>query len=97
MNDGLKTEPERLREMAGQLKASTDALSGTGQSAPPPPEVTTSSERVGHTLTEIMNGVAALTTAVQDTSSKIDASDGSYAESDNRSVEGLHQVPKFTR
>lgn len=96
-NNGMKADPEGLQQMASQLRASTSRLDAVAEAAPPMPEVTISSDKVGHTLSEIMKTAGAIAAGVEDVANKIDASDGSYAETDNRNSEDLNQVPKFTR
>lgn len=89
--DGVKTDPESLGRMAAQLRDSTSGLDGAAKASPPMPSVTISSERVGHTLSEITRTVAGLLAGVEDTAGKIDASDGSYAEVDNEAGVQLQQ------
>lgn len=81
--DGIEADSESLRQMATQLRDSTSGLDGAAKSSPPMPNVTISSDRVGHTLSEITKTVGGLIAGVEDTASKIDASDGSYAQVDN--------------
>lgn len=96
-NDGIKAEPDGLRQMASELRDSTSGLEGAAKSVPPMPEVTISNQNVGYTLSEITKAAAAVAAGVEDIANKIDASDGSYAEVDNRNAEDLYGVPKFTR
>lgn len=96
MNE-MNVEPERLKQMAGKLRSSTSGLEGAAESMPPPPEVTITSDKVGYTLSEITKTAAAVAAGAQDIAGKIDASDSSYAEVDNRNADGFDQLPKFTR
>ncbi len=89
--NGIKADPESLREMAGQLRDSASSLESSANSAPPVPEVTTSSENVGHTLSEITKTVAGLMAGVHQTAGQIDASDGSYGETDNTAAHDIER------
>ncbi|MFC7343259.1 hypothetical protein [Saccharopolyspora griseoalba] len=96
-NDHVKADPDSLRQMSNKLRAGTSGLEGPAKSAPEMPEVTISNQNVGHTISEITKTAAALAAGVEDIARKIDASDGSYAEVDNRNAEDLYGVPKFPR
>ncbi len=83
MTDGIKADRESLRAMANALRASNDQLVGTAKTMPAMPQVSTSAEKVGFTLSEITKTAAGLIAGVEDTANKIDASDGSYGQVDN--------------
>ncbi|MHA6800616.1 hypothetical protein [Bounagaea algeriensis] len=89
--DGIHVEQSGLRSMARTLRSSTDDLGELASSMPDMPEVSTSAEKVGHTLSEITRTAAALAASVEDTAGKIDVADGSYGEVDNTGAEQLHQ------
>lgn len=95
--DGLKADPDGLRRMATALRESTSGVDALSKSVPQTPEVTISSKPVGDTIAELLKLTGAIVAGVEDIANKIDASDGSYAEVDNRSAEDLYGVPKFTR
>ncbi len=87
----VKADRERLAAMANQLRESTTDLEGAAKSVPPMPEVSVSADKVSHTLTEITKTVAGLMAGVEQTASQIDASDGSYGETDNTAVSELER------
>ena len=96
MTDGVKADPEHLRQLATRLHQAASALDGVIGSVPPMPEVTTSSEKVSYTVSEIMKAAGALMTGVGETADKVHESDGSYGEIDNRNAEDIGRVPKST-
>lgn len=77
--------------MAGQLRNSAEGMNGTAEAAPETPQVSTSAERVGHTLSEITKTVAGLIAGVEQTAGKIDASDGGYGQTENRSATDIRR------
>jgi hypothetical protein len=97
MSDGIKANPGQLQGMAGQLRSGAEGLDGVADASPPPPEATTSNEKVGHTLAEIMKATGALVAGMHETADKIDASDGSYGDMDNQNASDIAGVPKFSR
>ena len=90
--DGVKADHESLQGMAADLQSSTNQLTDAAQAPPPMPQVSTSAEKVGHTLSEITKTAAGLIASVEDTAGKIDASDGSYGQADNISAEELQRL-----
>lgn len=88
--DEVKADREQLAAMANQLRGSTADLESTAKSAPPMPGVSMSAEKVGYTLSTITKAVAGLIAQVGHTASQIDASDGSYGETDNTAATDLY-------
>lgn len=98
VGDGMKVDPERLRQMAAALHDSTGAAENAGCSAAPMPEVTSSNKNVSHTIAEIMKAVGALGEGVHRTADNIHASDGSYEDTDNHAASNFDfEIPKFSR
>ncbi len=89
--EGVKADHESLQSMATDLRGSTDQLTDAAQETPPMPQVSTSAEKVGHTLSEITKTAAGLIASVEETAGKIDASDGSYGQADNTSADELQR------
>lgn len=89
--DGIKADHESLRAMADALRTSTDTLADTAKTMPSMPQVSTSAEKVGHTLSEITKTAGGLLASVEDTAHKIDASDGSYGQVDNTNADHLQR------
>ncbi len=92
--DGITADHELLQQMADELRTSISGLDGVARSAPTMPEVTTSANKVGHTLSEITKTVAGVVAGVEDTAGKIDASDGSYGQVDNTNAADLQRQAK---
>lgn len=90
-DNGVTADHESLQGMATDLRSSTDQLADAAQDVPPMPQVSTSADKVGHTLSEITKTCAGLIASVQDAAGKIDASDGSYGQADNTSADELQQ------
>jgi hypothetical protein len=90
-DNGVKVDHDSLQSMATDLRGSTDELTAAAHAAPPMPQVSTSADKVGHTLSEITKMAAGLIAFVEDTAGKIDASDGSYGQADNTSAEELQR------
>lgn len=93
MSDGIKADPEQLKGMAGELSKGPQGLQELAKSSPPPPQVTSSSDKVGYALSEIMRAAGALIAGMDDTASKIHASNGSYGETDNQNARDIGNVP----
>lgn len=89
--DEVKADRESLRSMANALRASTDQLAGAAKTMPAMPQVSTSAEKVGFTLSEITKTAAGLIASVNDAAAKIDASDGSYGQVDNTNADDLRR------
>lgn len=89
--DEVHVGHEQLRGMASALRSSTDRLDSAAKSAPAMPEVSTSAEKVSYTLGELSQAAAGLIATVDEVAGKIDASDGSYGEVDNRNAEQLRK------
>jgi len=85
----VKADREQLAAMANQLRGATADLESTAKSAPPMPEVSVSAEKVGYTLSTITKAAAGLVAQIEHTASEIDASDGSYGETDNTAAADL--------
>lgn len=73
------------------MRSSTDGLDSAAKSAPAMPEVSTSAEKVSYTLGELSQAAAGLIATIDEVAGKIDASDGSYGEVDNRNAEQLRK------
>lgn len=86
----VKADREQLAAMAGQLRDSTTDLEATAKSVPPMPEVSVSADKVSHTLSAITKAAAGLMAQAEQTASQIDASDGSYGETDNTAATDLY-------
>lgn len=86
----VKADREQLAAMANQLRGATTDLETTANSAPPMPGVSVSAEKVGYTLSTITKAAAGLIAQVEHTASQIDASDGSYGETDTTAAADLH-------
>lgn len=89
--DGITVDRESLRAMADALRTSTDKLADTATPMPAMPQVSTSADKVGHTLSEITKTVAGLVAGVEDTANRIDAGDGSYGKVDNANADHLQR------
>ncbi len=94
VGERVTADSDGLRQMASQLRASTSGIEEAAKSVPDMPEVTTSSDKVGHTISEIMKTTAAVVAGVEDIANKIDANDGSYAQTDNQNADDLGKLPK---
>lgn len=94
---GMLVDSGALQNMANQLHGSTAALEAVGAAEPPLPVVTTSSVKVGETLSEIMKAVAGLMAGMQDTADQIHASDGSYGQIDHDAGVDLHHFGEGVR
>lgn len=97
MADSLGVDPSSLQRMVNDLRSSTSQLDGLAQSEPPLPIVTTSSQKVGVTLSEIMKAVGGLMAAVDNIADQIHASDGSYGQIDDESVTELRRAGEGVR
>lgn len=80
---------EKLAGMSSQFTNSTKGLDDVASSAPPMPRVSTSADKVGHTLGVIAEAVAGTMGSVKHTASQIDASDGSYGDAENKATTEL--------
>ncbi|PRW62073.1 hypothetical protein [Actinopolyspora mortivallis] len=89
--DGVHVGHEQLRHMASALRNSTDELEPAAKAVPDMPEVSTSAEKVSYTLGELSQAAAGLIATVGEVAAKIDASDGSYGDVDNRNAEQLRK------
>lgn len=82
----VRAEPEGLRALASQLREGVSGLGGVTNAAPPAPNAGVSSARVGEALAAILRSSAGLVASLEDAANKIDASDGSYGEVDNKAA-----------
>ncbi|SDK26411.1 hypothetical protein SAMN04487820_10631 [Actinopolyspora mzabensis] len=89
--NGIRADRDRLRGMASALRSSTDKLDAAANDAADMPQVSTSAEKVSHTLGELSKTAAAVIAAIDEIARDIDASDGSYGELDNRNAERLRK------
>lgn len=89
MTDEVHVGQEQLRQMASALRNSTDQLDSAAKRAPDMPEVSTSADKMSHTLGELSQAAAGLIATIEEVAGKIDASDGSYGDVDNRNAERL--------
>lgn len=94
---GTSVDTAALQNMTNQLRESTSALDAVGSTEPPLPVVTTSSDKVGETLSEIMKAAAGLMAGAHDAADQIHASDGSYGQIDNDAGEGLRRIGEGVR
>lgn len=62
----FEVDAERLRTMSAKLSESVTELHAAGEEHPPLPEASTSSERVGYTLSEITRTVGAIIAGVEE-------------------------------
>ena len=86
----VKADRDQLAAMADQLRDSTTDLEATAKSVPPMPEVSVSADKVSYTLSAITKAAAGLMAQVEQTASQIDASDGSYGDTDNTAATDLY-------
>ncbi|QGK69224.1 hypothetical protein GIY23_06470 [Allosaccharopolyspora coralli] len=91
MSDEVRVGQEQLRQMASALRSSTDELDSAAKNAPGMPEVSTSADKMSHTLGELSQAAAGLIATIEEVAGKIDASDGSYGDVDNRNAERLQK------
>lgn len=94
---GTSVDPPALRNMANQLRQSTTTLDGLANAEPAMPIVTTSSSKVGETISELMKAMAALMAGVADIADQIHASDASYGQVDNQAGADLHRAGEGVR
>jgi ABC-type transporter Mla subunit MlaD len=97
MPDNFGVDSSSLQRMVAELRASTSQLDKLSQSEPTLPVVTTSSEKVGETLSEIMRAAGGLAAAVDDIADKIHASDGSYGKIDDNNATALRREGEGVR
>jgi hypothetical protein len=87
MSDGvIRADSAGLQALASELRHGVSGLAEAGRAAPPAPNAGASSARVAATLAAILDETAGVVAGVENTAAKIDASDGSYGEVDNRSA-----------
>ncbi|MHA6802795.1 hypothetical protein [Salinifilum ghardaiensis] len=89
--DEVQVGHEQVRQMASALRSSTDELESAAKSSPGMPEVSSSAEWMSNTLGELSEAAAGLLATVDEVAGKIDASDGSYGDVDNRNAERLQK------
>lgn len=87
--DEVHVGHEQLRRMASALRTSTDELDSAAKTVPDMPDVSSSADKVSHTLQELSQVAAGLIATIDEVAGKIDASDGSYGDVDNRNAEQL--------
>lgn len=97
MADNLGVDSSSLQQMVAELRASTSQLDKLSQSEPTLPVVTTSSAKVGETLSEIMSAVGGLMAAVDNSADQIHASDGTYGQVEGESVTQLRRSGEGVR
>jgi ABC-type transporter Mla subunit MlaD len=71
MPDHFGVDSSNLQRMVAELRASTSQLDKLSQSEPTLPLVTTSSDKVGATLSELMKAVGGLVAAVDNVADQI--------------------------
>ncbi|MBE9374810.1 hypothetical protein IQ251_10175 [Saccharopolyspora sp. HNM0983] len=89
--DEVHVSHEQVRQMASGLRNSTDQLDDAAGGSPDMPEVSTSAEKMSHTLSVLSEAAAGLIATVEEIAGKIDASDGSYGDVDNRNAQDLQK------
>ncbi|GAB3283529.1 hypothetical protein [Parasphingorhabdus pacifica] len=89
--DEVHVAHDQVRQMASALRSSTDELDSAAKNAPDMPEVSTSAEKMSHTLGKLSQAAAGLIATIDEVAGKIDASDGSYGDVDNRNAEQLRK------
>ncbi|MGH3794681.1 MAG: hypothetical protein ACRDSP_07300 [Pseudonocardiaceae bacterium] len=89
---GFLVDSEDVRVLAGQLHDGVSGLDEVARQGPPAPNAGASSAKVADILASIMQSIAGLIASVENTVSKIHASDGSYGDVDNRAETDLRHA-----
>lgn len=85
--NGYGYEPDALPIIAGRLRTGVDYLDLATGSAPAAVDAGASSDVVNKALAMVQQAGVVLSQVLEDTASKVDSADGSYADVDN-TVEG---------
>lgn len=83
-DDGFLVDRADVRALASELQNSVSGLNEAVGHGPPAPNAGSSSAKVADTLASVVRAIAGLIASVENTASKIHASDGSYGDIDNR-------------
>lgn len=88
---GFHANPQALEGIAGQLRNGAHELEGASGGPPPAPRVSISADKVGDTLSEMMETAAGLMAGMQENADSVHASSGSYREIDNQGGQQFKQ------
>lgn len=91
-NDGFLVDSADLGALPSQLQNSVSGLDEAVGHGPPAPNAGSSSAKVADALAAVVQAIAGLVASVENTVSKIHASDGSYGDIDNRAKTDLRRA-----